>query len=734
MGRPAAALLAALALAFGAKGCEVLWSVPSPLPGDADDGDTVDGEAGDADVDDGEEGDADVDADADTDTDTDADADADAHIDADTDADTDADADAEADDGEADDDALLDDGDAEVEVEASECGNGVPESGEECDDGNAVTGDGCERGCTFSCHVAADCDEGDPCTFDACVAGGTGRICQRSDLPPPPVLLWPPNGETTGSPGAPASFQVLRPAFRWLPLPTLCAGATWEIQVDDTCGVAGYRSCPFPSPDASSLGLTGTNWRPATDLAISATPPVGRRYFWRVRAAAPDGRPGDWSVIRYVDVGRVANDFDGDGRSDLAVGAPATDRDGTNPGHVRVYLGGDPFDGTADLLPAGEAANDMFGASVAGAGDVNADGFADLVVGAPHASGAAADSGRLYLFLGAATLDATADLVVDGQAAGDLFGTSVAAAGDLDADGFADVAVGAPGSGAAAPGAGRAYVLRGGTPPDGAFDMTLDGEAAGDALGTAVSGAGDLDADGFADLAVGAPGADGAGDAAGRVYVLLGRATLDTVADIVLEGSAAGDALGVAVAGAGDVNGDSYEDLLAGADRSGGAATGAGRALLWLGGPVPGTTPALTPVGEASRDGFGAAVAAAGDGDGDGLADMLVGAPLNDAAGASAGRAYLLLGAAIPDSAVDSTMTGEAAGDEFGRALAGVGDLDGDGYHDYAVGAPSNDVAGSNAGRASLWLGDTLPHAVPDAVLPGETVGEYFGNAIARAP
>jgi cysteine-rich repeat protein len=708
IGRPAAALLAALALAFGAKGCEVLWSVPSPLPGDADDGDTGEGEAGDADADDAEEGDAE--------------------------ADTDADADADADDGEAEGDAPLDDGDAEAEVEASECGNGVTEGAEECDDGNVTDGDGCERDCTFSCRVAADCDEGDPCTFDTCMAGGTGRICQRSDLPPPPALLWPPNGETTGSPWAPASFQVLRPVFRWVRPLVLCTGVTWEIQVESTCAVAGYRSCAFPDPEAGEAGLTVGSWRPATDLAISATPPVGRRYFWRVRAAAPDGRPGGWSVIRYVDVARVANDFDGDGRSDLAVGAPATDGDLTNPGHVSVYLGGDPFEGTADFLLTGEAAGDTFGASVAGAGDVNADGFADLVVGAPHASGAAADGGRLYLFLGAATLDATADLVVDGQATGDLFGTAVAAAGDLDADGFADLVAGAPGSGAAAPGAGRAYVLRGGTPPDGAFDMTMDGATAADALGTAVSGAGDLDADGFADLAVGAPGADGTGDAAGRVYVHLGRATLDTVADIVLDGSAAQDALGVSVAAAGDVNGDFHEDLLAGADRSVGAATGAGRAFLWLGGPVPGTSPTLALVGEASQDRFGAAVAGAGDGNGDGLADMLVGAPLNDAAGSAAGRAYLLLGAAIPDSAVDLTMTGEVAGDEFGHALAGVGDVDGDGYSDYAVGAPFNDVVGSNAGRASLWLGDTLPHAVPDAILPGETVDEYFGNAIARAP
>ncbi|MCH7879867.1 MAG: FG-GAP repeat protein, partial [candidate division Zixibacteria bacterium] len=165
----------------------------------------------------------------------------------------------------------------------------------------------------------------------------------------------------------------------------------------------------------------------------------------------------------------------------------------------------------------GEAAGDVFGISVSGAGDVNNDGFADLIVGALPNDAGGSNAGRAYVYSGQ-----TGALLhtFTGEAAGDWFGHSVSGAGDVNNDGFADLIVGGPGNNAGGGNAGRAYVYSGQT---GALLHTFTGEAAVDFFGFSVSGAGDVNNDGFADLIVGAYRNDAGGSDAGRAYVYSGQ-------------------------------------------------------------------------------------------------------------------------------------------------------------------------------------------------------------------
>ncbi len=218
----------------------------------------------------------------------------------------------------------------------------------------------------------------------------------------------------------------------------------------------------------------------------------------------------------------------------------------------------------------GEATGDQFGYSVDGAGDVNSDGFDDIIIGAHLASpNAMSAAGSAYVYDGQS---GALLLEVDGSASSDNLGVSVAGAGDVNNDGFDDVIIGAnhadPGGNADA---GSAFVYSGQT---GALLYQFDGST-GDQLGISVNGAGDVNSDGFDDLIIGAHRADvGANSSAGSAYVYSGQSGALLYQ---FDGAAVGDQLGYAVAGAGDVNNDGFADVIIAApetDVSGNTATG----------------------------------------------------------------------------------------------------------------------------------------------------------------
>ena len=404
-----------------------------------------------------------------------------------------------------------------------------------------------------------------------------------------------------------------------------------------------------------------------------------------------------------------AGDVNGDGYDDVIVGAWTSDAAAGDTGSAYVYFGGPGMDDAPDLILHGEGYRDNFGTSVAAAGDVNGDGYGDLIVGAYNSRFTSTRTGRAYVFFGGPVPDAVPDLVLVGEGFADHFGISVASAGDVNDDGYSDVVVGAADYHTGDLNPGRAYIYFGGAAPDAGVDLRLTGTSPSGRFGYAVASAGDLNADGFDDVVVGAIESGGTG----RAYVFFGGPGLDAIPDRTFNGEAAGDRFGLAVASPGDVNGDGHDDLLVSAYLNDAGGTDAGRVYVFHGGPGVDTIPDQILTGVVGGEDFGLFVDGAGDLNGDGFTDVIVGAWLSDARGPDTGRAYIYFMGPGADGVADAILTGEAPGDRLGISVSGAGDLNADGVADVIVGAYFNDAGGADAGRAYVvTLGPMRPPVV----------------------
>ncbi len=377
----------------------------------------------------------------------------------------------------------------------------------------------------------------------------------------------------------------------------------------------------------------------------------------------------------------------------------------------------------------GEAVGDCLGGPVSGVGDFNGDGYDDLVAGACHKDGG---RGAAYIFPGGPDLSDKKALALSGQGQNiSWFGHSVSGAGDVNGDGYDDIIVGEPQSGA-----GHAYLFFGGKDPDSEADANLSGSADGDEFGYSVAGAGDVNGDGYDDVIVGAPRNSSAGRREnGRAYICFGGAAMDGGPDVNITGYGNYTMFGCSVSSAGNMNGDGFGDVIVGACRYDiiHLTNPAGWAFVYLGGAGMGGKIDAQFNGEAEGDGFGFSVSCAGDVDGNGCDDVIVGAPWSSAGGDSAGRAYIYLGYSSLDNFVDYTLTGAAAGDLFGTAVSGVGDQNDDGRDDVLVGAPGNDAGGANAGRGYLFFGEKGMDSVADSDYTGSAAGDSFGCSVSNA-
>lgn len=482
---------------------------------------------------------------------------------------------------------------------------------------------------------------------------------------------------------------------------------------DVLVGVANrYGSDQNIRPGAVELYFGGPNGITAP-MMIRFTPAANQN----------NARMGDYLTVA------CAGDINGDGFSDMIFSIPkhstdpiSSSGDGSDP-RVRIVHGGglglyyhtqaqttpwriDPF-----TEPDGHA-----GWSVANAGDVDGDGFSDVLVGIPDADGG---QGHVHLYLGTPTgPGALPSAVLQGSMGGERFGACVATAGDVNGDGYADVAIGAPG------GNGRVVIHLGGP---GGLDLTpatvLTG-AAGSGFGAAVSTAGDVNADGFADLIVGLPDA-------GAVHVYHGSPTgLETAPALIIPGPQSGSGFGTAVATAGDVNGDGFSDIIIGAPYYSNGHAGEGAAYVYQG-SLDGIVATPAWQFEPNMDGirFGISVAGLGDTNGDGYSDVAIGADQYS----PNGRIYVFRGgptglAATAANTLNLNGMGEVA--RLGSSVAEAGDLDGNGLADLVAGAPNAFNGQVDEGRVVVWL--FMPTGTPVAqTLESNVVGRQLGWCVA---
>ncbi|WP_428659015.1 hypothetical protein [Reyranella sp.] len=378
---------------------------------------------------------------------------------------------------------------------------------------------------------------------------------------------------------------------------------------------------------------------------------------------------------------------------------------------------------------------------LSGIADLDGDGVPDLIFGAPGDDDKAGNAGRIFVHLGAATpgstlgTDAPTNLIIDGVNGGDRAGAAVGSIADLNGDGRNEILIGAPGmENGTATDAGAAFVVWG-KAVSGGVDLgdpfaadgggfVMKGEAAGDAAGTALGSIADLNGDGKAEIIVGSPGNDAGGTDAGAAYVVWGKSTLSIVrlsnvatgtGGFKIVGEAAGDGVGRVVGTVGDMNGDGKAEILVGADGSdaGGAQSGAAYVVF---GKSTTTSVSLASV-SAGTGGFrvkgiagdqaGAALAGLGDVNGDGKADVLIGAPGSDSAYVVFGKS----GTAQVDLADVAAGIGgfriiaEQPGDLARLSVAGGADLNRDGVNDLVIGTPDNGEGGVHAGAVYVVWG-----------------------------
>ncbi|ELS02647.1 VCBS repeat-containing protein [Xenococcus sp. PCC 7305] len=492
-----------------------------------------------------------------------------------------------------------------------------------------------------------------------------------------------------------------------------------------------------------------------------------------------------------------AGDFDGDGLTDIVIGVPYADSNGSDAGEIYVVFGtSNPsasievhsLNGSNGFVLSGITAGDFSGWSVSNAGDFNGDGLADVIIGAPHNFSSLGES---YIVFGnsnpnesfeLSSLDGSNGFILRGISIGDYPGSSVSNAGDINRDGFDDVIIGAPSADSNGnSNAGESYVVFGTDNPsspielsnlDGSNGFIINGVASFDRSGSSVSNAGDVNGDGIADVIIGARSADRNGiNGLGESYVVFGRdfntdkdTAFTTSSVFANDTDADGDLLSITtidttgalgiVTNNGDGTfdydpNDRFEFLNSGETAtdtftytvSDGIDTDTATVTITITGveypsnsPVANNDSILFPSafelsslngsngfvlnGIDEGDGSGESVSSAGDVNGDGLADVIIGARFADPNGNSSGESYVVFGTNDINDLINLSSLNGSNGfvingidgvDFSGRPVSSAGDVNGDGLADVIIGARWAKPNGNRSGESYVVFGTSNP-------------------------
>ena len=544
--------------------------------------------------------------------------------------------------------------------------------------------------------------------LSACGSGGGG-----ASSPPPPII------------GDISQILKTRGTISWTAPIDGGAGSSYDVRISENPidennfeSATVVQNVPVPGSGIlkDQLTIPGLDIDKTYYVSIKTTDSSGKQSdlsdpFFFTTILEQISFSGSNSGETFGSAVASSGDVNGDGIPDIIVGAPFRN---AFKGAVFIYLGGQTISSSPITLE-GSQNGEKFGSSVSGGKDVNNDGCSDIIVGAfEHSSMSLTKNGRAYVYFGSgsppcpSSINSTfPDVILEGVVGNEQFGFSVAGMGDINDDQIPEILIGAPGSSIASSNPGHAYIFFGsdsllGSINASSANITLTGTVQGDRFGYAVSGGGDIDGDQVPDLAVGATIPSPIAPFGAAYLFSGGGLNADRVAssaEVVFTGAAVNDQLGWTLTIMGDMNGDNLSDLAVGTrfpDGEKGAVY-----LFFSGSGFVSKNTSLADViltGINTGDQFGWVVADGGDINLDGVNDLIVGARLATSQNSSSldtGVTYIFYGGPAllnkDASMADVELGGVALDDEFGYSVAGIGDTNGDGYPEIAVGARFSD-------------------------------------------
>jgi menaquinone-dependent protoporphyrinogen IX oxidase len=496
---------------------------------------------------------------------------------------------------------------------------------------------------------------------------------------------------------------------------------------------------------------------------------VNASYPVTIDPIIANGNPGNAIKIPEVNQTQAwlggsvssAGDVNGDGYSDVIVAASRYDNGQVDEGAAFIYYGSaSGVNPAGSVMLQGEQAGARFGCFVSTAGDVNKDGFSDILVGAHMYDKGQTNEGAVFVYHGsAAGINPTASLILESNQAEANFGNAMGLAGDVNADGYSDIMIGARlfDKGQVDEGAvfiyhGSALGINANAPA-----VTLESNQISAYLGHAINTAGDVNGDGYSDVVVTANMYDKGQTNEGVAFVHYGSSQgINPVAATALEMNQAEAQFGSSAASAGDVNGDGYADVIIGASYYDNGHSNEGAAFVFHGAKTsvagnPSSTLesnkagsqfgcSVASVGDVNGDGYSDVIVGAiafdnghdaGDLNGDGFADMVVGAELYNGGQANEGAAFVFYGSSNGVSNVATRLESDFQQAWMGVAVSSAGDVNNDGFDDIVIGAPTFSNVESKEGAVILYLGSSAGISKNSKkVFEGNKVNSFFGFSL----